>query len=494
MKKIVLLLFIFLSMMSFSVLAQGERDSGKDVDEMFGKEKSKYWNNWFISAGGSANILMGEQDKEASLSERYKLGYDVAIGKWFNSTVGIRFQAMGGGLKGYADIHHHGGEYTRANDGQRSPYPKGFIDNLKKYGIEGNDEYLSGYKYIPEFWRGFKFANKEKVMISRAVYEQLAASTNPKANELAEKYKGNIDPGGNEQGVFAYYQEFKYSTYSLDFMINLSTLFRGYHKEGNLFDIIPFVGLGYIHADESLSNPDFYYGVATLGGRLNVNITKNISVYAEAQASVTSREFDGYIGEELINGVLNVSAGLQLMVNRDFSSPSTAYLSPDEINYLNEKINANRSLLEKHQGMLDRHQDLLDKLNDCCDERSINSNGFSNGEVVTQIITSRYLPEYVRFTLNSAKIQLSEESKLRDAVEFLKANPQSKLLLVGYADKYTGTSSYNFELSRKRVQAISEELIRRGIDAKRLILEWKGDKEQPYGPNDWNRVVIMVER
>jgi outer membrane protein OmpA-like peptidoglycan-associated protein len=183
---------------------------------------------------------------------------------------------------------------------------------------------------------------------------------------------------------------------------------------------------------------------------------------------------------------------LQYTFNRNFAKPSLegrAFLTSDEINYLNEKINNNRSLIDKHQTILERQQDLLDKLNDCCDE--------SRESSVTHIYqggSGGYLPEYIRFALNSVQIQFTEDSKFKDVVDFLNVNPKSKLLLIGYADKQTGTSSYNFELSKKRVEAVSQELIRRGIDAQRLILEWKGDKEQPYAPNDWNRVVVMVER
>jgi outer membrane protein OmpA-like peptidoglycan-associated protein len=81
-----------------------------------------------------------------------------------------------------------------------------------------------------------------------------------------------------------------------------------------------------------------------------------------------------------------------------------------------------------------------------------------------------------------------------EAVEFLKANPDRKLLLIGYADKKTGNSTLNLSLSHNRVESVAAELQRQGISANRLIQEWKGDKEQPFSQNDWNRVVILVER
>jgi outer membrane protein OmpA-like peptidoglycan-associated protein len=106
----------------------------------------------------------------------------------------------------------------------------------------------------------------------------------------------------------------------------------------------------------------------------------------------------------------------------------------------------------------------------------------------------KFLPEYVRFALDSYVIRQSERSKIDDAISYLNAYPNAKLLLIGYADRQTGNPKYNMNLSHKRVNVVAKQLENLGIDPKRLILEWRGDIEQPYMQNDWNRVVIMVGR
>ena len=73
----------------------------------------------------------------------------------------------------------------------------------------------------------------------------------------------------------------------------------------------------------------------------------------------------------------------------------------------------------------------------------------------------------------------------------MKAN-NAPIKVIGYADKKTGTSDYNRSLSEKRAKAVAKELIEKyGISSDQITIEWKGSDEQPYGENNWNRVVIM---
>ena len=61
------------------------------------------------------------------------------------------------------------------------------------------------------------------------------------------------------------------------------------------------------------------------------------------------------------------------------------------------------------------------------------------------------------------------------------------------ADKGTGNAKINEELAKKRANIVAERLINHyGISADRLTVGSKGDEEQPFSTNDWNRVVIMI--
>lgn len=101
----------------------------------------------------------------------------------------------------------------------------------------------------------------------------------------------------------------------------------------------------------------------------------------------------------------------------------------------------------------------------------------------------------VRFTINSAKIMPTEEVNVYNMAEWLKANPNEKVNIVGYADKDTGTAAYNLKLSEKRANAVADALVNTyGISRDRLNIRFDGSDVQPYSTNDWNRIVIFTQK
>ena len=97
----------------------------------------------------------------------------------------------------------------------------------------------------------------------------------------------------------------------------------------------------------------------------------------------------------------------------------------------------------------------------------------------------------VYFRINSAKIDKNQQVSIFNTAQFMKEN-NVPIKVIGYADKKTGTGSYNMQLSEKRARAVAKELIDKyGISSSQITIEWRGSDEQPYGENSWNRVVIM---
>ncbi|MDE5877832.1 MAG: OmpA family protein [Muribaculaceae bacterium] len=101
----------------------------------------------------------------------------------------------------------------------------------------------------------------------------------------------------------------------------------------------------------------------------------------------------------------------------------------------------------------------------------------------------------VRFLINSAEIMPTEEVNVYNMAEWLKANPKEKVVIVGYADKDTGTAEYNLGLSQRRAEAVANALVNKyGINASRLTVKYDGSAVQPYSENDWNRIVIFTQK
>ncbi|MDR1756782.1 MAG: OmpA family protein [Culturomica sp.] len=88
------------------VLAQLLPDSAAAFTEKYpawvGYETNRFWDNWFISAGGGVQMYFGTADRKEELTKRLTPTADFSVGKWIVPTLGLRLQASGGELKGVA--------------------------------------------------------------------------------------------------------------------------------------------------------------------------------------------------------------------------------------------------------------------------------------------------------------------------------------------------------------------------------------------------------
>lgn len=84
------------------------------------------------------------------------------------------------------------------------------------------------------------------------------------------------------------------------------------------------------------------------------------------------------------------------------------------------------------------------------------------------------------FIIGRYNITRDARKKVETVAEIIKANPEMKFHLTGYADKETGSAAGNWKLSENRANAIAEALVEAGIPAAQLVTSWKGDTEVPF--------------
>jgi OmpA-OmpF porin, OOP family len=90
--------------------------------------------------------------------------------------------------------------------------------------------------------------------------------------------------------------------------------------------------------------------------------------------------------------------------------------------------------------------------------------------------------EDVLFKVNGADLQPGAQVQLFRLVEFLKRNPDRKILIEGHTDS-TGSSEYNLQLSLLRAESIQSFLVGSGVPADRVTAVGYGDT-RPEAPND----------
>ena len=120
MKKIFLLLAI--ASLGGGVMAQNTTSSCENKHEVL---TNKFWDNWFISGGVGAEMLIGNNDAHYGVGDRISPTFNVGVGKWFTPGLGLRLQYSGfegkGARKGF-------GSYTSGR-----PDASGYYDQKFHY-------------------------------------------------------------------------------------------------------------------------------------------------------------------------------------------------------------------------------------------------------------------------------------------------------------------------------------------------------------------------
>ncbi len=274
-----------------------------------------------------------------------------------------------------------------------------------------------------------------------------------------------------------------------DLMWNVTNAAVGYRAD-RVYSFIPYIGIGYFYGlDEDFKKVEadgervLENQAQSLTWNLGIindfRLSNNFSIFVELAATalqggvgrayshVPVGDYDmDFIGQALL-GVKFGLGGKQDFTNAEL-------MDYNLINDLNSQINRLRAENEN-----------LSKRPEFCPE-------CPEIEPV-ETVESVYVPNVVFFRINSANIDRQQQISVYNTAEYLKSNPNATVEIVAYADRQTGTPDYNMKLSERRAKAVADALTTQyNIDSSRISLDWKGDTEQPYAENDWNRVAIFI--
>src|SRR5690606_7634307 len=98
----------------------------------------------------------------------------------------------------------------------------------------------------------------------------------------------------------------------------------------------------------------------------------------------------------------------------------------------------------------------------------------------------------VLFDVGKADLKSGAYSNVRSLAEFLKQNPERKVLIEGFTDN-TGSDSLNLNLSQLRADAVRSALVRQGVDISRITTQGFG-KAHPVSDNNTSASRAMNRR
>uniref|UniRef100_UPI0040571B78 OmpA family protein n=1 Tax=Alistipes sp. TaxID=1872444 RepID=UPI0040571B78 len=267
-----------------------------------------------------------------------------------------------------------------------------------------------------------------------------------------------------------------------DLMINLSNWIGGY-REDRVYYAVPFIGFGYQALDFTDSAKSHGYGkndeYAFTAGLLNkfrvcecidINLELKWWYYPENDHAIAR-------GGKTISA-WSATAGFTYRFNKRNWERKPVCNNADAVAYA--------ALIAEKDAALAAAQEEIAAL-----QQPAPAPAEPENEVVTNTV---YLGEkmVIFFEIGEAELNDFEKVRLGMKAEQIKNGPTDKVYHVeGHADPQTGNSTINQTLSDQRAKAVYDYLVAAGVNPEQLTYEGSGDRVEPFGTMETNRVVII---
>ena len=354
-------------------------------------ETNRFWNNWFISAGGGVQMYFGDADSKASFSDRIAPAVDISLGKWFTPGLGLR---------------------------------------LSYNGLQGKGASMRDMNYST----GNSF---------------------------------------NKDGATYYETKWDMMNLHSDVLFDLTNMLGGYNPN-RVYSFIPYVGFGWAHSYDSPRTDELTFNAGLIN---KFRLSPALDLNVEFRGFLVKDGFDGEKGGKSYEGLGGVTLGLTYKFKqRDFQRGTivTTGISEDEMRRIQNQLRESQAYNDQLKAELE-------------DARK-------NKEVVVEKEIVDAAPRVIFFQIGSSKVSKQDKVHLQYMADAMKAGDSNKVYTIrGYADKQTGSSSWNEKLSRMRAEAVRDVLVDEfGVNSSQIQIEGKGGVDTMYFDTPYlSRVVIM---
>ena len=295
---------------------------------------------------------------------------------------------------------------------------------------------------------------------------------------------------------------YQFAQLNADYLLDLAGVFGGFnHKRVVSPYILAGVGAGYgFNNKEAAPYKDqleYYWDnkifapVGRAGLGLDFRLGEYVSLGLEGNANILSDKFNSKRAEN-VDWQFNVLAGLTVRFGKN-TRPSAAYA---------EKVAAEAAAAAAAAEAAARAEAERLAAEKAAAEKAAAEKAAREKAEAERLAAEKAAAERaakaaensdnVFFTIGSTYIRKAEDAKLVKLAEWMKANPDFNVSLVGYADRETGTPKGNEKLSAARAKVVKDRLVKLGVEESRIMTAYKGDTVQPFAENAKNRVVMCT--
>jgi hypothetical protein len=237
-----------------------------------------------------------------------------------------------------------------------------------------------------------------------------------------------------------------YFTVRVDGLFNISNAIAGYNPDRK-FEFYGFMGPALQFAKAEVGGDSdlkaLINGSVGLGAAYNIN--KNWALNLEVRGEVSESPFGDY-SSTIANGFVGGTFG------------ATYYFGGKKF----VKV-TNEALLVAANGDIQKYKELLaaEQANlAAVKDELAKEKAKAPVEVVKEVEVAYAGPRAIFFTIGSAKIDAKGQVNIELAAEILKANPDVKYNVLGYADKATGSVKTNAKLQPNLVELFTKHLLK----------------------------------
>lgn len=275
----------------------------------------------------------------------------------------------------------------------------------------------------------------------------------------------------------------KYVSAELNFMWDVTNYLMNYNSK-RVYSFIPYVGAGwaygwdYENQPAYSSNKDHIHSATVDAGIINrFRFNERLALDIEFSGKLLRSNFEQREFKKQYDVLGTASASLIYTFGSKALFKEAVLRDQGEIDQLNNTINRQRQEIAS-----------LSKRPTTVAEPEVIVK-----EVIKEVVKSEEpVNNVVLFGINKTKVESHQEVNVYNVAKYLKENPKSKVRIVGYTDKETGTPTINERLSRERSTNVADLITGKyGIDQSRVTIQWEGQSNPPFSVSEWNRAVIL---
>lgn len=274
-------------------------------------------------------------------------------------------------------------------------------------------------------------------------------------------------------------REFNTMFFHADLMWNISNSIGGYRSD-RTWDVVPYAGFGYARAskDSDAFKLEENKMAATAGIYNKFRLGGVVDLFLDASYMLVDDAFDGFQADKRYEGMASLTAGITFKLGPKEGFKRPTYTAPADYTPYQRRIDALEGDVAREKAAIDRLRRELEA------ERNKDKS-----TVVEKVFTPVTISSF--FGIGNAQVAEKEMVNIENAAAAMKAQPNARFNVTGYADSATGSAKRNQELSEMRAENVAKILVEKfGVSRSQLNVSGKGGVSNHTNPA-LDRVVVI---